>query len=139
MITVASKPFQRRSRQKPEKGDFVIVNWQISGNPHAWRPPTDVYERDDSFVVRVEIAGMNENEFSIHLDQNVLSIRGTRSDHNERRTYQQMEINFGEFLTMVELQAPVESDHIRAEYQNGFLWVFLPKAQLRVIKVKGNE
>jgi HSP20 family protein len=138
MITVAFKPGQRRNPQ-PENPDFVIVNWRVSSNPHTWRPPTDVFEREENVVVRVEIAGMKEEDFVIHLDQNLLVIRGNRQDTTERRAYHQMEINFGEFLTAVELQVPIVTDGVSAEYQNGFLWVFLPKAQPKIIKIKENE
>jgi len=139
MITVAFKSGHRRSAPAPENPDFVVSNWRVPSHPHTWRPPTDVYERDDSFIVRVEIAGMNEEDFVIHLDQNLLVIRGTRSDTTERRAYHQMEINFGEFLAAVELQTPIDGDNVRAEYQNGFLWVFLPRAQPKIIKIKDNE
>ncbi len=139
MITVEFQPNQRRNPPVPDKSDFVIVNWRISSHPHAWRPPTDVYEREDSIVVRVEIAGMNESDFTISLDQNVLAVRGVRQDTAERRAYQQMEINFGEFLTAVEIQVPVDAEHVQAEYTNGFLWVILPKAQPKIIKIKENE
>ena len=139
MITVEFKPGQRRSPQVPESPDYVIVNWRVSSRTHAWRPPTDVFEREESLVVRVEIAGMKEEDFLIQLDQNILFIRGSRQDISERRAYHQMEINFGEFFTAVELQVPVDVENIRAEYQNGFLWVILPKAQPKIIKVKDNE
>ena len=36
--------------------------WGIKRTTHAWRPPTDVYETDDSYHVRVEIAGMKNPE-----------------------------------------------------------------------------
>jgi HSP20 family protein len=68
-----------------------------------------------------------------------LLIRGTRADTAERLAYHQMEINFGEFMTTVEFQIPIDLEHVRAEYQNGFLWVILPKAQPKVIKIKENE
>jgi HSP20 family protein len=142
MIPVAFKPGQRRSWQPPENPDFVIVNWRISPHPHTWRPPTDVFERDDVVVVRVEIAGMKEEDFTIHLDANLLAIRGVRQETSDRRAYHQMEINFGEFLTVVELQIPIDAEAVHAEYANGFLWVFLPKAQPaqpKIIKIKDNE
>ncbi len=139
MINVALKPNQRRNPPVPDKNDYVIVNWRITTHPHTWRPPTDVYEREDGIVVRVEIAGMNESDFQISLDQNVLAIRGVRPDITERRAYHQMEINFGEFLTAVEIQMPIDVERIQAEYQNGFLWVILPKAQPKIIKIKDNE
>jgi HSP20 family protein len=139
MITVALKPNQRRNSPLPENTDYLMVNWRITSHPHTWRPPTDVFEREDTIVVRVEIAGVNESDFSISLDQNVLSIGGVRADINERRAYHQMEINFGEFLTAVEILVPFDMEHVQAEYQNGFLWVTLPKAQPKIIKIKENE
>ena len=126
---------QRRNPQMPDNSDYMIVNWRVTSRPRAWRPPTDVYEHEDKVVVRVEIAGMKESDFSINLDQNVLTIRGVRADVTERRAYHQMEINFGEFATSVELQIPIDMEHTHAEYENGFLWVFLPKAQPKTIKI----
>lgn len=139
MITVAYKSGQRRGAPAPENPDYVIVNWRVTPHSHAWRPPTDVFEREDSLIVRVEIAGMNEDDFVIQLDQTLLVIRGTRIDTGERRAYHQMEINFGEFITAVDLQTPIDVENVSAEYQNGFLWVFLPRAQPKTIKIKDNE
>jgi len=139
MITVALKPIQRRNPSMPDNADYVIANWRISSTPQTWRPPTDVFEREDSIIVRVEIAGMNEKDFAISLDQNTLVIRGVRTDTNERRAYHQMEINFGEFINVIDISMPIESDQVQAEYQNGFLWIVLPKAQPKIIKVKDNE
>lgn len=140
MITVVLKTTPRRTAPLPENNDYMMGNWRItSSHAHIWRPPTDVFEREDEIVVRVEIAGMNENDFAITLEQNILTIRGSRQDLNERRAYHQMEINFGEFLTAVEIQVLFETEHIQAEYQNGFLWVILPKSQPKTIKIKENE
>lgn len=139
MISVSFKPSQRRSPQVPGKNEYFLVNWRTSANPHIWHPPTDVYERDDSIDVRVEIGGMSEENFSISLEQNVLLIRGIRPDTAEHQAYHQMEINFGEFLSAVEIQVSIDAEHVRAEYQNGFLWVILPKSQPKIIKIKENE
>lgn len=139
MISVTFKSGQRRSPQVPDKNDYLLINWRASSNPHIWRPPTDVYDREDDIVVRVEIAGMTENDFTVSLEANVLMIRGARFDTTERRAYHQMEINFGEFMTVIDILVPIDVEHVHAEYQNGFLWVFLPKVQPKIIKVKENE
>ncbi len=134
-MNVQFKPGQKRSSQMPDSNEYYIVNWRVTSRPRAWRPPTDVYEQEDKFVVRVEIGGMKEEDFIINLAQNVLTIQGTRADVSERGAYHQMEINFGEFGVSVELPLPTDRDAVRAEYQNGFLWVFLPKAQPKTIKI----
>lgn len=112
------------------------AHWRLTVRSHVWRPPTDVFETEDVVVVRVEIAGMRESDFSVALDGRYLSIRGTRPDISERRAYHQMEIRFGEFSTDVELSCPVEMDKIEAVYNNGFLRVILPKALPHKIQIE---
>ncbi|MHC1784806.1 MAG: Hsp20/alpha crystallin family protein [Anaerolineaceae bacterium] len=121
----------------PNNRDFVI-----SSNPylseglvhqgritrtHLWRPPTDVIECEHEFIVRVEVAGMDETDFSITLDKNLLIIRGTRNETADRIAFHQMEVRFGEFATTAELPNTIDVETAYAEYENGFLQVILPK------------
>lgn len=110
--------------------------WRLSMRSHAWRPPTDVYEREADVVVRVEIAGMKDDDFSISLTGRNLVIRGLRPDVPERRAYHQMEIYFGEFVCEIELPCAVINDEVRAEYQRGFLRVVLPKRKAQKVRVE---
>ena len=112
------------------------VGWQVQVRTGAWSPPTDVYETMDAYVVRVEIAGMQEEEFEIFMEEKALFIRGNRSDIPERRAYQQMEIRFGKFETAVGIPGPVDIDAARADYVEGFLTVILPKAKASHIEVE---
>ena len=102
------------------------VSWTVRSS--AWSPPTDVYEAEEAYIIRVEVAGMREADFEITLEDGFLQIGGTRPDVPERRAYQQMEIRFGRFSTAVGLPGPVNVDESRAEYVDGFLTVTLPKA-----------
>jgi HSP20 family molecular chaperone IbpA len=113
------------------------IGWQVNIHSYSWSPPTDVYETDVSFVVRVEVAGMRESDFSINIDKNFLVISGVRVDAQERRSYHQMEIRFGEFSTGVELPHGVNFDKAEAEYEDGFLTVILPKLVPTGIKIQG--
>jgi len=111
--------------------------WRIVSRPHAWRPPTDMYETDESIIIRVEVAGMREADFTISLTERILTIRGIRQDTPERRAYHQLEIPFGEFSSEVELPYAVVSDKVDAVYRDGFLRITLPIAQPKHIKVEG--
>lgn len=113
------------------------IGWQVNIHSYTWSPPTDVYETDVSFVVRVEVAGMRESDFIIDVDHNYLVIGGTRVDAQEHRSYHQMEIRFGEFSTGVELPPGVNVDKADAEYEDGFLTVVLPKIVPTGIKIQG--
>ena len=110
------------------------VSWQVRSN--VWSPPTDEYETETTYVVRVEIAGMREEDFEVLLENDTLLISGSRSDVPDRRAYQQMEIRFGKFTTSVNIPGPVDVEQAHAEYKDGFLTVVLPKATPNQIKVE---
>ena len=110
------------------------VSWQVRSN--VWSPPTDEYETETAYVVRVEIAGMREEDFEVLLENDTLLISGARSDVPDRRAYQQMEIRFGKFATSVNIPGPVDVEQAQAEYKDGFLTVVLPKAIPNQIKVE---
>jgi HSP20 family protein len=135
MISVSLRPGHSRGTHPPDRSEYMIVNWHVSSQSHIWRPPTDVMELDDMFIVRVEIAGMSEDNFDVSLDQTILVIQGTRPDISDLRAYHQMEINFGEFISTVEIPGSIDPGNVTAEYKSGFLWVNLPKAPTRHIPI----
>jgi HSP20 family protein len=105
----------------------------------VWRPPTDVYETDDSVVVVVEIAGLSEGDYAVTLSGRMLLISGERHDPAEKLAYQQMEIRHGRFRTQVHLPWALEPQGQRASYAYGFLKVVLSKAQVRRVPVRTSE
>ena len=113
------------------------IGWQVSVHSYAWSPPTDVYETEASFVVRVEVAGMHESDFAINVEDNFLVISGVRSESPEWRAYRQMEIRFGEFSTAVELPPGVDVSKADADYIDGFLNVILPKLKPSNVPIEG--
>jgi HSP20 family protein len=109
--------------------------WVVVRHTHAWRPPTDVYETDEHVVVRVEVAGMKETDFSVSLVDRLLVITGVRQDPSPKVAYHQMEIRYGEFRTEIYLHWTVEQEDIKATYTEGFLQVMLPKATARRVRI----
>lgn len=140
MVEVRLKPVPDRSgwfvSEELGQPSSAMNRWRMTGRTHVWRPPTDVYETEAAIVVRVEIAGMREEEFSIALSDRHLVVRGQRPDVPERRAYHQMEISFGEFMSEVELPAQVVAEETSAEYSAGFLRVTLPKARPKKIEIQ---
>ena len=101
------------------------ISWHVRSN--IWSPPTDVYETDENFVVKVEIAGMRDEDFEVAIENNILIISGYRPDQNERRAYHQMEIMSGKFELAFNLPAHIEIDNANAQYKDGFLVIVFPK------------
>ena len=104
------------------------VTWHVRSN--VWRPPTDVYEIESGVMVKVEIAGVRDEDLEVAVQGNLLLISGTRANSSERRAYHQMEIPFGKFSVGIELPASVNTEGASAEYKDGFLTISLPKEKL---------
>jgi HSP20 family protein len=103
---------------------FHAMSWDVRS---TWSPPTDIYETEDSCVLKVEIAGMRDEDFEVAFENNILMISGNRHDLNERRAYHQMEIRFGKFEIAVEIPVMINIEKATAGYQDGFLVIILPK------------
>ena len=112
------------------------LGWQIRQSSHGWRPPTDVLETDEAYVVVVEVAGMRGSDFNVTFEGHILAIRGNRHDSNARKAYHQMEIDYGEFITEVHVHIPIEAANIDASYSDGFLRIHLPKASPKKIDIE---
>jgi HSP20 family protein len=104
-------------------------------HPHAWRPPTDLYETDDAFVARIEIAGMKKSSLSVSIVDRELTVIGVRQKEDPRAAYHRMEIMYGEFHVHVRLPSTVDENKVSAAYSDGFLTVRMPKRGTRRIQV----
>jgi HSP20 family protein len=127
MTTVIWKSEQGSGLPAKRRMLVDVIGWQVHSQSHIWSPPTDVYETENAYVVRVEVAGMRQQDFSVQVENNFLKISGARADKPERRAYHQMELRFGEFSTVVALPGPVDVENSSAEYEDGFLMVTLLK------------
>jgi HSP20 family protein len=95
-----------------------------------WRPPVDYFETNAELSIKVEVAGMSEEEFEILLYEDVLIIQGDRrwrSTPAEAR-FHLAEIRYGPFRLELRIPAGVDRDRVAARCERGFLIVNLPKA-----------
>ena|SRR5215208_994974 len=131
MPTIVRKSFSAITETRREV--LQTISWHVRSS--IWSPPTDVYETEDNYVIKVEIAGMRDEDFEVAFENNILMISGYRSDLNERRAYHQMEIRFGRFELAVEIPNTVNMENATAEYKDGFLRIVLPKSASKENKV----
>jgi len=104
-----------------------------AGNFRRWVPAMDLVETDDHFVLRADLPGMSEEDVSIELEDNVLTVSGERkSEHEERREgYHRVERASGRFSRTLSLPEGVDPDAIEASFERGVLEVRIPKPEER--------
>ena len=111
-------------------GDPWILPLPIPMTRPEWRPPVDYCETNTELAVKIEVAGMTEEQFEILLYQDVLVIEGDRpwrSSGAEAR-FHLAEIRYGPFRLELPIPFDIDRERVTARYEQGFLTVHLPKA-----------
>jgi HSP20 family protein len=93
-------------------------------------PMVDFSETKDAFVVKAEIPGMEPQDISVSLENQMLTMKGEKKHEKEEKDeqYYRMERSYGAFARTVRLPAPVDGSKVTATFKNGLLTVTLPKA-----------
>jgi HSP20 family molecular chaperone IbpA len=104
------------------------------GNGHArgvFIPRLEVVEDDEGFHVDAELPGVDANDIDITLMGGTLTIRGEKKEEmgQEQMGVYCSERFFGPFSREVPLPRHVDVNRAEAVYDNGVLYISLPKAQ----------
>jgi HSP20 family protein len=96
-----------------------------------WSPAVDIYETEGEIVVQAELPGMDRKDINLHLENNVLTIRGDRQFKKETKedNYHRIERSYGGFSRSFSIPTTVDEDKIRADYKDGVLKIALPKKE----------
>lgn len=109
---------------------------------YIWAPSIEMYEKNNNYILRLEIPGVNPEDVDISLTGETLTVKGERKAPGDIRdeAYQVCEMCYGSFSRSVTLPEPVDSAHIKATFENGILDIRIPKAEEskpRQIKIQG--
>jgi HSP20 family protein len=98
-----------------------------------WLPPMDLVETDDHFVLRADLPGLTEDDVTIELEDNVLTLAGERkAEHEEKKEgFYRVERSFGQFRRSLTLPEGVNAEAISASFDKGVLEVRIPKPEER--------
>ena len=93
--------------------------------------PLDIRQTDEAFWIEASVPGFRPEDMEITLDENVLTIRGTRSleDETLHGGYVQRERHLSSVYRQVGLAAEVRAEEITASFDNGVLSVMVPRAK----------
>jgi HSP20 family protein len=93
--------------------------------------PIDIRQSDEAFTLEASVPGFSPEDVEVTVDQNVLTIRGSRKQESEERRdgWIRRERRTGSVHRQVVLPAEVRADEIRASFENGVLTVTVPRAQ----------
>lgn len=96
----------------------------------GWAPPIEMFEKEDEFIVEVELPGMKREEIDISVVGDTLTIEGERKAETEvkEEDHYCCERCYGGFFRSITLPAAVDTTKIKASYNDGILEITPPKA-----------
>jgi HSP20 family protein len=109
-------------------------------NLTTWAPAVDIFETENELVVKADLPDIDPKDLDIRVENNILTIRGERKFERNvnEENYLRVERAYGTFSRSFSLSNTVNTESIKAEYQNGVLTLHVPKreeAKPRQIKI----
>ncbi len=104
---------------------------QQDSNLTTWAPAVDIREDEHALVVKADLPDIDPKDLDIRVENNILTIRGERKfeNRNNEGNYLRVERAYGAFARSFALANTVNSDAIKADYQNGVLTLSIPKRE----------
>jgi len=93
-------------------------------------PAVDIQETDAEFIVKADLPDVKKDEIKVQVQDGVLTIEGERRQEKEEtgKRFHKIEREYGKFVRRFALPSEVDGAKVRAEFKDGVLSVFLPKA-----------
>jgi len=110
-----------------------------------WQPVTDAFETDQSYIIQLELPGLEREQIRLEIKNKELRVYGERRMVKDvsGSSYQIMERSFGPFARRFMLPGQVDPDTVQASLHNGLLTVTIPKeagkGKKRTIEVTEDE
>ena len=100
-------------------------------NLTTWAPAVDILETAHELVVKADLPDVDPKDLDIRVENNILTIRGERKFQKQvnENNYLRVERSYGSFARSFSLANTVNSEAIKADYQNGVLTLNIPKRE----------
>ena len=112
----------------PEPADN---EWEEADDEFPGQLAVDVYETEETLVVKARTAGVNKEDLDVSISDGILTVSGTLSsgDDTDATNWHIQECYWGEFSRTVALPVPVKEDEAQASLKDGVLSITFPKVQ----------
>lgn len=98
-----------------------------SSAEQKWRPHVDVRERDEHWLVSIDVPGVAKNDIKVDVIEDQLVVSGERQFEKDEKSYS--ERSYGRFERRFNLPEGTEASKIEASYDHGVLNLVVPKVQ----------
>ncbi|HXZ17386.1 MAG TPA: Hsp20/alpha crystallin family protein [Roseiarcus sp.] len=130
-MTIFSDPFDALASFQEALDAFRASDWLASGPSGGGAyPPMNVFRKGDDFIIITEIPGVKKSDLDVQVKGRTLRLSGRKSvAFPEKAAVHRRERLAGSFDRAVTLPVEIDPDGVKAEYRDGILALFLPRAE----------
>ena len=131
MITAFADPFDALFSLQRELEARLASDWlsEMSASRGPF-PPINVFQQGDDILALMELPGVDKNDLQIQAKANTIRISGKkRVEYANEASVHRRERVSGEFDRTLSLPVQFDPDGIKAEYRDGLLALYLPRAE----------
>lgn len=131
MLDIEPRRPLRESVSLREAIDHLFEDSFITPARLGGMPKIDIKDEKDKIVVRAELPGVNEEDVTVEILDNVMTISGEKKAEKEEKEegYYYKESHSGTFSRSFTLPSDVKSEKAEAEMKNGVLSISVPKIE----------
>lgn len=100
----------------------------------TFTPSIDAVETDEEYRIEAELPGLSESDFTVEIEDGVLSLKGEKKSSHERGDeeeespgYRRVETRRGRFERRLRFGSEIDDDAVSAKFTNGVLEIHVPK------------
>lgn len=121
--------YNRPSQWLPQRGQELLSTGE-------WCPTVDISETEQEFLIKAELPGLQKEDVKVNMKDNVLTIHGSRKQESETKGhhYHRIERSYGNFLRSFTLPENIDTNKLKANFNDGILEIKIPKSETAINK-----
>jgi HSP20 family protein len=93
-------------------------------------PPINIFQQGDDLVAILEVPGVDKDALEVEAKQNTIRISGKKTiAYDEGASIHRRERVWGTFDRTLSVPIQIDPDAVKAEYRDGILAIFIPRAE----------
>jgi HSP20 family protein len=130
-MAVFTDPFDALANFQEALDAFRESDWLDAGPSGGGAyPPFNVFRKGDDFIIITEIPGVKKSDLDVQVKGRTIRVSGGKAvDYPEKAALHRRERLAGRFDRAVSLPVEIDANGVKAEYRDGILALFLPRAE----------
>lgn len=131
MTRTFADPFDALFRMQRELDSRLSSDWlaETTAGVGAF-PPINIFQQGHDFVAVIEMPGMAKGDIVLEAKEGTIRVSGKKTvSYGDKVSLHRRERVSGTFDRTIALPVRIDADKIKAEFRDGILALFIPRAE----------